>query len=150
MKLHWIDLALASALVAASLAIAGLALLRKLRQTVAGHKHEVAELQESVQALESRLVQLSSNAELQPEPAASALEPAQPKKESISSEIQAVLTAAAVALFGKKSACARLACSLRRPVSANGHSRAVSSFRPPTTPAPEDESASEVERERNL
>jgi len=101
-KLHWIDLALASALVAASLAIAGLALLRKLRQTVAGHKHEVAELQESVQALESRLVQLSSNAELQPEPAASALEPAQPKKESISSEIQAVLAAAAVALFGKK------------------------------------------------
>lgn len=101
MKLHWIDLALASALVAASLAIAGLALLRKLRQTVAGHKHEVAELQESVQALESRLVQLSSNAELQSEPAA-ALEPAQPKKESISSEIQAVLTAAAVALFGKK------------------------------------------------
>ena len=102
MKLHWMDLALASAFVTASFAIAGFALLRKMRQTVAGHKREVAEYQESVQALESRLAEFSSNPEPQPEPAASALEPAQPKKESVSSEIQAVLTAAAVALFGKK------------------------------------------------
>ena len=102
MKLHWVDLTLISALVASSLAIAGMALLRKLRQTVASHKREVADLQESVQALESRLVQLSSNAEPQSESATAALEPAQPEKETISSEIQAVITAAAVALFGQK------------------------------------------------
>jgi hypothetical protein len=96
------DLALASAFVAASFAIAGFALLRKLRHTVAGHKREVAELQESMQAIESCLAQFSSNPEPQPEPAASALEPAQLEKESIGSEIQAVITAAAVALFGHK------------------------------------------------
>ena len=102
MKMHWMDLTLITAFAAASMAIAGFALLRKLRQSVARHKREVAELQESVQALESRLVQLSSNAEPQPELADSALESAQPEKQSISSEIQAVITAAAVALFGQK------------------------------------------------
>jgi hypothetical protein len=96
------DLALASAFVATSFAIAGFALLRKLRKTVADNRRQVSSLTESVQALETRLVQLSSNAEPQPELAASALQPAQPEMECISSEIQAVITAAAVALFGQK------------------------------------------------
>ena len=102
MKLHWMDLTLVTAFVAASFVIAGIALLRKLRQSVASHKREVADLQESVQVLETRLVQLSYNAEPQPKSATAALEPAQPEKETISSEIQAVITAAAVALFGQK------------------------------------------------
>ena len=96
------DLTLVTAFVAASFVIAGIALLRKLRQSVASHKREVADLQESVQVLETRLVQLSYNAEPQPKSATAALEPAQPEKETISSEIQAVITAAAVALFGQK------------------------------------------------
>lgn len=102
MKLNWMDLALVSVFIAAGLAIIGFVLLRKLRQTAAGNKREVAELQESVRALEARLAQFSSNPEPQPEPAAAALEPAQPEKETIGSEIQAVITAAAVALFGHK------------------------------------------------
>ena len=101
MKLNWMDLALVSVFIAAGLAIIGFVLLRKLRQTAAGNKREVAELQESVRALEARLAQLSSNPEPQPEPAAAALKPAQPEKVTISSEIQAVITAAAVALFGR-------------------------------------------------
>jgi hypothetical protein len=97
LSLHWLNIALVAALVAAGCA-AAFALLRKFRQNAADNRRQVASLTESVQALKTRLAQLDPDlpsAELAASP-----ETAPPEQESISSEIQAVITAAAVALLG--------------------------------------------------
>lgn len=96
MKLNWVYLAFVFAFVAAGFAIVGFVLLRKLRQTVADNRRQVASLTESVCALEAGLADLNRTT------AAAGLEPAPPLKDSITSEIQAVITAAAVTLFGRK------------------------------------------------
>jgi len=95
-NLNWMYLALVFALVAAGVTIAGFVLLRKLRQTVADNRRQVATLTESVSALEESL------AESDRAPAASMLELSPADKDSIPSEIQAVITAAAVTRLGHK------------------------------------------------
>jgi hypothetical protein len=95
-KLNWMYLAFVFAFVAAGFAIAGLVLLRKFGQAVAENRRQIASLTELVWALEASLAELNSA------PAAPALGPAPPEKDSIPSEIQAVIAAAAVTLFGHK------------------------------------------------
>ena len=102
MKLHWVDLAFVFALVAAGFAIGAFVRLRKLRQIVADHRRQIASLTELVWALEARMTEFDIASVAPAEPAASALEPAQPQNDAISPEIQAVIAAAAVTLFGHK------------------------------------------------
>jgi len=95
-KLNWMYIALVFAFFAAGFAIAGLVLLRRLRQTVADNRRQVASLTESVFALEASLAE-SDRALAAPAP-----EPAPPEQDSIPSEIRAVITAAAFTLLGHK------------------------------------------------
>jgi len=101
-NLHGVNLAYVFALAAAGFAFVAFVLLRKLRQTVADNRRQVASLTESVSALEARLAEFALAAAAPAEFADSALEPAQPHKDFISSEIQAVIAAAAVAILGHK------------------------------------------------
>ena len=96
MKLNWVYLIFGFAFGAAGVAIAGFVLLRRLRQTVADNRRQVASLTESVWALEASLAEIN-RASAAPETL-----PAPPQNESITSEIQAVITAAAVTLFGHR------------------------------------------------
>jgi hypothetical protein len=89
-------LALVFAFVAAGFAIAGWVLLRRLRQTVADNRRQVASLTQPVSVLQASLAEF--NLAL----AAPALEPPPPVNDPIPSEIQAVITAAAFTFFGHK------------------------------------------------